>query len=55
MECLTKSSQPTSIHLGIDAKALDGTAIVHMVGPGACRHLGGVYPGNDSSVYHLSA
>ena len=29
MECLTKSSQPASIHLGIDAKALDGAAIVH--------------------------
>ena len=39
MECLTKSSQPASIHLGIDAKALDGAAIVHMVRPGACRHL----------------
>ena len=38
MECLTKSSQPASIHLGIDAKALDGAAIVHMVRPGACRH-----------------
>ena len=31
MECLTKSSQPASIHLGIDAKALDGAAIVHNV------------------------
>ena len=41
MECLTKSSLPASIHLGIDAKALDGAAkiIVHMVKPGACRHL----------------
>ena len=39
MECLTKSSQPASIHLGIDAKALDGVAIVNMVRPGACRHL----------------
>ena len=40
MECLTRSSQPASIHLGIDAKALDGAAIVHnMVRPGACRHL----------------
>ena len=29
MECLTNSSQPASIHLGIDAKALDGAAIVH--------------------------
>ena len=29
MECLTKSSPPASIHLGIDAKALDETAIVH--------------------------
>ena len=28
-ECLTKSSQPASIHLGIDTKALDGAAIVH--------------------------
>ena len=27
MECLTKSSQPASIHLGIDVKALDGAAI----------------------------
>ena len=33
MECLTKSSQPASIHLGIDAKVLDGAAIVHMVRP----------------------
>ena len=32
MECLTKSSQPPSIHLVIDAKALDGAAIVHLVG-----------------------
>ena len=32
MECLTKSSQPASIHLGIDAKALDGAAIVHNYG-----------------------
>ena len=39
MECLTKSSQRASIHLGIDAKALDGAAIVYMVRPGACRHL----------------
>ena len=39
MECLTKSPQPASIHLGIDAKGLDGAAIVHMVRPGACRHL----------------
>ena len=39
MECLTKSSQPAIIHLGIDAKALDGAAIVHLVRPGACRHL----------------
>ena len=31
MECLTMSSQPASIHLGIDAKALDGAAIVHNV------------------------
>ena len=31
MECLTKFSQPASIHLGIDAKCLDGAAIVHMV------------------------
>ena len=37
MECLTKSSQPASIHPGIDAKVLDGAAIVHMVRPGACR------------------
>ena len=37
MECLTKSSQPESIHPGIDAKALDRAAIVHMVWPGACR------------------
>ena len=29
MECLRKSSQPASIHLGTDAKALDGAAIVH--------------------------
>ena len=29
MECLTKSSQPESIHPGIDAKVLDGAAIVH--------------------------
>ena len=28
LECLTKSSQPASIHLGIDAKALDGVAII---------------------------
>ena len=33
IECPTKSSQPASIHLGIDAKALDGAAIVHMVRP----------------------
>ena len=42
MECRTKSPQPASIHLGIDAKVLDGAAIVHnvfMVRPGACRHL----------------
>ena len=39
MECLTKSSQPASIHLGIDVNALDGAAIVHMVSPGACRHF----------------
>ena len=39
MECLTKSSQPACIHLGIDANALDGAEIVHMVRPGACRHL----------------
>ena len=39
MECLTKSSQLSSIHLGIDAKVLDGAAIVHMVRPRACRHL----------------
>ena len=38
-ECLIKSSQPASIRLGIDAKALDGAAIVHIVRPGACRHL----------------
>ena len=31
IECLTKSSQPASIHIGIDAKVLDGAAIVHMV------------------------
>ena len=37
MECLTKSSQPASVHPGIDAKVLDGAAIVHMVRPGACR------------------
>ena len=37
MECLTKFSQPESIHPGIDAKVLDGDAIVHMVRPGACR------------------
>ena len=36
MECLTKSSQPESIHLGIDVKVLDGAAIVHMVRLGAC-------------------
>ena len=29
MECLTKSSLPASIHLGSDAKALDGAASVH--------------------------
>ena len=29
MECLTKSSQPASIHPGIDAKVLDGAVIVH--------------------------
>ena len=29
MECLTKSSQPASIHLAIDANVLDGAAIVH--------------------------
>ena len=39
MECLTKTSQPASIHIGIDAKALDGAAIVHMVRPGPCRYL----------------
>ena len=44
MECLTESSQPASIHLGIDDNALDRAAIVHMV----------VFPGNDYSVYHLS-
>ena len=32
MECLTKSSKPASIHLGIDDKALDGAAIVHNYG-----------------------
>ena len=37
MACLTKSSQPASVHSGIDAKVLDGAAIVHMVRPGACR------------------
>ena len=31
MTCLTKSSQPASIHLGVDAKVLDGAAIVHIV------------------------
>ena len=30
MECLTKSSQPASIHPGIDAKVLDGAAIVQV-------------------------
>ena len=39
MECLTKSSPPASIRLGIDAKAVDGAANVNMVRPGACRHL----------------
>ena len=39
MECLTKLSQPASIRLVIDANALDGATIVHMVRPGACRHL----------------
>ena len=39
MECLTKSSQPASIHPGIDAKVLEGAVIVHMVRPGDCRHL----------------
>ena len=39
MECLTKSSQPAIIRLGIDAKALDGAAVVRMVRPGVCRHL----------------
>ena len=39
MECLTKSSQPASIHFGIDAKGLDGAAIVHMVRTRDCRHL----------------
>ena len=39
MDSLTKSSQPASIHIGIDAKALYETAIVHIVRPGACRHL----------------
>ena len=29
MECLPKSSQPASIHPGIDAKVLDRAAIVH--------------------------
>ena len=37
MECLTKSSQPASIHSGIGANVLDGAAVVHMVRPGACR------------------
>ena len=37
MECLTKSSQPESIHLRIDVKVLDGAAIMHMVRLGACR------------------
>ena len=37
LECLTKSSQPASVPPGIDAKVLDGAAIVHMVRPGACR------------------
>ena len=32
MECRTKSSQPASTHLGIDAKALDWAAIVHNYG-----------------------
>ena len=39
MECLTKSSQPASIRLGMAANDLDGAAIVHMVRPGACRHF----------------
>ena len=34
---LNKSSQPASIHRVIDAKVLDGAAIVHMVRPGVCR------------------
>ena len=37
MECLTNSSQPASIHPGIDVIILDRAAIVHMVKPGACR------------------
>ena len=37
MECITKSSQPASIHRVIDANVLDGAAIVHMVRPGVCR------------------
>ena len=32
MECLIKSSQPASIYHGIDAKVLDGAAIVHNYG-----------------------
>ena len=57
MECLTKSSQPASIHRVIDAKVLDGAAIVHMVRPGALSNIWGVgiFPANFSSVYHLSA
>ena len=57
MECLTKSSQPESIHPGIDVKVLDGAAIVHMVRPGACRAFEEYRPtpANVSSVYHLSA
>ena len=56
MECLTKSSQPESIHPGIDAKVLDGAAIVHMVRPGLVEHFRSrPMPANVSSIYHLSA
>ena len=57
MECLTKSSQPESIHPGIDVKVLDGDAIVHMSRPpGLVEHLRSrPMPANVSSVYHLSA
>ena len=54
MECLTKSSQPATIHLGIGAKPWKGLQLCIWSGP-ELVDIWGVFPGNDSSVYHLSA